>query len=297
MFTSYEGIGNREDLIDLITIISNEKTPFMSSIGSVRAKARIHEWQTDVLDTPGANSNAENATVSTATSITPTTRVTNQTQILTKDFEITDTQEIVDKAGRSSEINYQTMLKMKALATDVEYAMVVNSTAVSGASGAARIMKGLSGFISDNVGTGASAGRDLTSSLLDAILQEAWADGGNPDMILCGGKQKRQFTDTTDFPGITREISAEANKIVNNVSIYESPFGTLRVMLSHVMNASLNSVLFAVETKRYRKAWLKPPKRKELPVSGLSRGFLLSTEVTLESLNEKSSAALKQLNT
>lgn len=297
MFTSYDAVGNREDLIDLITIISNEKTPFMSAIGSVRAKARTHEWSTDVLDTPAANAKAENYTVSTATSVTPTTRVTNQTQVLTKDFEITDTQEIVDKAGRASEINYQTMLKMKSLATDVEYAMVVNSSAVSGASGVARIMKGLSGFISSNVATGATAGRDLTSAILDANLQDVWNAGGNPDMILCGGKQKRQFVDTTDFPGVTREIAAEANKIVNNVSVYESPFGTLKVMLSHVMNANRADWLFAVETKRYRKAWLKPPKRKELPVSGLSRGFLLSTEVTLEALNEASSGVVKQLNT
>ena len=58
-FQTYQAIGNREDLIDIITILSPMDTWFTSNTGSTRAISTYHEWQTDVLDTPAANAQIE----------------------------------------------------------------------------------------------------------------------------------------------------------------------------------------------------------------------------------------------
>ena len=43
-FSSYDAIGNREDLSNIIYDISPTETPFMSGIARVPATATLHEW-------------------------------------------------------------------------------------------------------------------------------------------------------------------------------------------------------------------------------------------------------------
>ena len=51
-FSSYDAIGNREDLSDLIHMISPTDTPFLSAIGKGGATSTKHEWQLDTLASP-----------------------------------------------------------------------------------------------------------------------------------------------------------------------------------------------------------------------------------------------------
>lgn len=283
---------NREDLIDMITNISPRKTPILSMSSSTRATGRYHEWLIDNLASPTANAQIE-GNEATARAITAPTRDGNYCQILDKIFTISETQQEVDKAGPDSEVDYQTQKHMAELATDIEYAYVVNTASVSGASATARQMKGLAGFISDNQST-ATASRALTSTLLDDVLQLAWADGGDPDIILCGGFQKRKIATFTEN---TRDIAAEAAKIVNTVDVYQSSFGVLRVVLSHVMNTNLAGQVFTLDMTYIRKAWLRPIKRTELSKDGDYRKFQIVAETTIEVLNEKAHGTVKNLTT
>jgi len=296
-FQTYQAKGIREDLINDITNISPDKTPVLSMTGSTRAYSTLHEWQTDVLANPAANAHIEGDTAS-ATAITPTVRLGNYTQILKKVFIVSRTQDEVNKAGRGKELSYQELNKKRELATDVEYAFVVNSNTAVGASATARQLKGINGWITTNVST-ASAGRALTSAVLDAELQDVWAAGGDPDMILTGGAQKRAFQNTTNFPGLTKNVNASEKKYLTAVSIYESPFGMMRVQLSHVMNSTLSSSgtakIFMIETSKWRKAWLSPPKPVEMAKIADGTMMQIVTEVTLESLNEKASGAINNL--
>jgi hypothetical protein len=283
-------------LIDLITNISPTKTPVVSMTASVKAKGTLHEWQTDELASPTANAQIE-GNETTATAVTAPTRVTNYCQILDKKFAISETQEVVDKAGRSSEANYQTQKNLKELATDIEYAFVVNSAAASGASGTARQLKGIAGFVTTNKNS-ATAARALSASIMDDVLKTVWAAGGDPDVILLPGGQKVAFGNTTNFAGQTRNVSTDAAKYSNAIDVYESNFGTLRLVLSHVMNAhaTLSAQLFTLEMAKFRKAWLRPVKRTPLAKTGDSQRFLIVAEVTLESLNEKASGRVYVLS-
>lgn len=289
-FQTYAAKGNREDLIDIIVNISPTKTPVLSMTESVRAFATLHEWQTDSLNSPTANAAVEGDD-SAAAAVGATTRLNNDTQILTKNFIISGTQEIVRKAGRSSEIGYQVQKLTKELATDIEYALVVNSATATGASATARQMEGLAGWIVTNTSS-ATANRPLTSAILDANLQNIWAAGGDPDIILSGGSQKVAIA---GFTQNTRYIAADAAKVVNSVDIYQSSFGTLKTVLSHIMNTKLANQIFNLDMSYWRKAWLRPVGLAELARTGDARKFQMVAELTLESLNEKASGVVTQL--
>lgn len=290
-FQTYAAKGMREDLIDIIVNISPTKTPVLSMTESVRAFGTLHEWQTDSLNSPTANAAVEGDD-STAAAVVPTVRLNNNTQILTKNFIVSGTQEIVRKAGRSSEIGYQVQKLTKELATDIEYALVVNTAIATGASATARQMEGLAGWIVTNTSS-ATANRSLTSAILDANLQLIWAAGGDPDVILSGGNQKVAIA---GFTQNTRYIAADAAKVVNSVDIYQSSFGTLKTVLSHIMNTKLANTIFNLDMSYWRKAWLRPVGLAELARTGDSRKFQMVAELTLESLNEKASGTVTQLS-
>src|SRR5690606_15634693 len=101
-----DAVGNREDLENVIYQITPEETPFMSMIGSSKVKAVRHDWQTDELRTPAANAQVEGDDYSFA-AVSPTKRVANYSQISWETVIVTETQDAVDKAGRSKELAYQ----------------------------------------------------------------------------------------------------------------------------------------------------------------------------------------------
>ena len=294
-YQTYTAIGNREDLIDLIVNISPTDTPVLSMTESVRAYNTLHEWQTQALKTPAAVARVEGEDANIKT-ITPTTRLNNYTQIIDNNFIVSNTQQAVRAAGRADEDAYQTELAMKELANDIEYAFVVNSASASGASATARQLKGLAGWVTTNQST-ATANRALTSTLLDALLKTVWLAGGRPDTILTGGTQKIAFTNTTNFPGMTRNITATIGSYSLFVDVYQGGIGgSLKLITSTIMGNNLDNQIFTLQMDKFRKAWLRPIKKFPLGITGDGQKFQIVAEVTLESLNEKASGVVKNLS-
>jgi len=48
-FQTYQAVGNREDLSDIIYMVSPFDTPFQSMAGRATATSTTHEWQTDAM--------------------------------------------------------------------------------------------------------------------------------------------------------------------------------------------------------------------------------------------------------
>jgi len=294
-YQTYTAIGNREDLIDIISMISPTDTPVLSSTASVRATSVLHEWQTDALKTPTSVARVEGEDANIKT-ISPTTRVTNYCQIVDNAYIISNTQQAVKAAGRSDEEAYQTEKAMKELANDIEYAFVVNTAAVSGASATARQLKGLAGWVTTNTSS-ATANRSLTSAILDALLKTVWLAGGKPDTILTGGSQKIAFTNTTNFPGMTRNIEASIGDYKLFVDLYQGGVGgPLKLITSTIMGNNLDNQIFCLEMSKFRKAFLRPIQKYTFGLTGDGTKFQIVAEVTLESLNEKASGVVKNLS-
>ena len=55
VFQTYQTVGIREDLADIIYSISPTETPFMSGVAKARATNTSHQWQTDALAAVAAN--------------------------------------------------------------------------------------------------------------------------------------------------------------------------------------------------------------------------------------------------
>ena len=282
-FQTYQAIGNREDLIDIITNISPMETWFTSNTGSTRAIATFHEWQTDTLDTASANAQIEGNNA-TAEAVTPTVRIGNYTQILWKVFQISETQRAIVAAGRNDEVDYQTMKMSKSLARDVEYALVINATSAVGASGTARQLKGVVGWITTNVTTVSATTVALTESLYNTNLAAIWKNGGYPTVTLVGAYNKQVIS---GFTSNTRRIEAEEKKLVNSVDVYESDFGMIMIRLHHLLNDNLPGYVVNLGVMElWVKAWLRPVNRIELAKTGSSDQYKIEAELTLESRNQ-----------
>src|SRR3990167_9519384 len=200
-FTSFDAIGNREDLRPIIFNISSMELPFMGLCGRTTADATRTEWQTDALAAAANNNQLEGDTF-TYSAITATTRLANSTTIARKTMSVSKTQDAVKKAGRAKEYAYQLVNRSKEIKRDIEFTLTNNQTPVpvSGASTTvSRQLRPLPGWYSTNTdrGAGGSAGtstaavtdgaqREFDQTMLENTLRNITNQGGNVDTIMVG---------------------------------------------------------------------------------------------------------------
>ena len=90
--------GNREDLSDMCWDVSPADTPFITAIRKNKATGVLHSWLTDTLSTGAGTSRIEGLDA-VAADPTSRSRLTNNTEILTKHSVVTGTQEASLKGG------------------------------------------------------------------------------------------------------------------------------------------------------------------------------------------------------
>lgn len=292
-FKTYEAVGNREDLTDVITNISPIDNWFQANTGTGKATATYHEWQTDALAAAGANAALEGAAFSDAT-LAATTRTGNYTQILKKEFKVSKTQDAVNSAGRKKEMAYQTEKKVKELSNDIEYALLINASAVAGDASTARQLKGVTGWITTNATDGGGTA-DITEAILLDSLQDLWAAGGKPSTVLCGAFQKRSMS---AFTTNTRYAMADEEKLTQAVDVYQSDFGVVVLRLHHIINTSVpDNIYIFGDMGLWSKSYLRPVVRKPEPFAGDADLYSMVAELTLECRQEKGSAILTNYTT
>src|SRR5262245_62158388 len=93
-FGTYDQVGKKEDVSDVISNISPTKTPFQSSIKGDTVHNTLYQWQEDSLRAVQTNAQLEGFTAS-AENVTATTMRTNYTQILAKVFKVTGTGDVI----------------------------------------------------------------------------------------------------------------------------------------------------------------------------------------------------------
>ena len=242
-FDTYDAIGIREDLQDVIYSISPTETPFMSSAAREQVKNTLHEWQTDSLaaaSTANAVIEGDEATLDASSA---TTRLGNYTQIMDKTVVITGTQEAVDKAGRASELAYQIAKKSKELKRDIESTLLANQARVAGNASTARKFGSIGSWIKSNddlAGDGASPTGDgtdartdgtqraMTEDMLKSVIKNVWNAGGNPSIVMVGPFNKQKISGFTG--GSTRFDASEDKTLYTSIDVYSSDFGDLEVV-------------------------------------------------------------------
>ena len=311
-FDSYDSVGNREDLRDIIYSISPTDTPFLTNAGRGKAKATYHEWQIDEL----ANASTSNAVIegddATYDAVTATTRVGNYTQILDKTAVVTGTVEAVDRAGRSQEMAYQMAKKSKELKRDLEATLCANQARVQGNATLARKFGALGSWIATNDvigGTGSPAGASptgngsnartdagtqaaLTEANLNLAIRNAWTEGGEPNMIMVGPFNKAKIT--TFVGNATKYKDVQDKKIINAVDVYVSDFGELTVVPNRFQR---DKDVWVLDMDMWEVAYLRDFQQHELAKTGDSDKRQLLVECTLVSKNQKASAMVADCTT
>ena len=307
-FTTYNAVGNREDLSDMIYRIDPVDTPGMSGIEVEKATAVLHEWQTQALaPANGANAQPEGGDFS-GIAATPTVRLGNTCQISAKYPVVSGTQQAVKHAGRSNEMAYQEMLKGMELKRDMETVLFGTNQARQSTDprNCASILSWI--FSNTSVGAGganptASTGAytrtdgtqaPFTEKMMKGVLSSIWTSGGKPDLILAGAFNKQVFSTFTGRATPTE--ATDKKKITAAVDAYESDFGKLKIVPDRFQRPRDVLVL---ETDKWAVAYLNGRKFVSLYIAptGDSEKREVLSEYTLVARNEKSSGGVFDLTT
>jgi hypothetical protein len=306
-YQTYTSIGTREDLSNVIYNISPSDTPFMSMVGRGKATNTLHEWQTDVLDSVGANAQVEGNEYTFAAQ-TPTVRQNNQTQISAKTVIVAGTQQVTSKAGRDSEMAYQLAKESKALKRDMESALTGKVARAAGNATTARTLGGYETWTSSNVsrgggspaGSGAGSGaapvdaatkRDLTEALLKTVVQSCYTNGGEPTILMVGPVNKGKVSAFTGRASARQMISE--TKIQGAADLYSSDFGDFKVIPSRFCREQTG---YVIDPEFWKVVYLRDFKQEEVAKTGDAIKRALLVEYTLQASNQASSGVIADIN-
>ena len=307
-YSTYDAVGEREDLSDIIYSISPTDTPFMSGIAKENATAVFHEWQTDALAAAASdNYQIEGDEISFAAP-SATTRLGNRTQISRKSVIVSGTLDSVSKAGRNNELAYQISKASKELKRDMETSLTANQAPVTGDDSTARRLAGLESWIKTNTSKGGGSGADpstsgtnartdgtqraFTEAQLKDVIKKCWDEGGDPSMIMLGSFNKQVLSGFTG--GSTRFDPAENKRLVAAVDVYESDFGAMTVVPNRF---SRSRSAYVLQPDMWGVAFLRDFQLMDLAKTGDATKQALLAEYTLVSKNEKASGGIFDLTT
>lgn len=275
-----------EDVVDLITNVDYKNTPLYSGLAESSASNTLHEWLTDTYASSGDNAQVE-ASDSSAADLTQPSRSTNVVQMFRKNIVVSDTERAVRVYGASDPYTYQMQKSMVELARDIEKALMAGTKA-SGASGVARRLNGVVASITTNA-TARTSGTSLTETEFNDIMKGVW-DGGtdaNPDEVYVGSYLKRVISGFT--AGSTKFTDVNDKRLINAVDVYEGDFGVHKIFKHREVPTS---AVVAIDSSKWRVAYLNGRRPKHIPLAktGSATKGMVEGELTLEALNEKSSA-------
>ena len=305
-FDSYDAVGLRESLEDIIYNISPEETPFLTKCAKVKATNTLVEWQTDTLRSSTTNAHIE-GDATTAEARTATTRLGARTQIFKNAVVVPDTDEGLSKAGRNREIAFHTLKIAKEQKLDIERALFDNNATVAGNSTTARELAGAPAWLVTNVnfqsgnsganpnGTGSNARTDdgtptaFSQTKFDAVMQSIWEEGGTPGTCYLSAFQMNKALSFAGNNNQRANVVAADERVVNSLSIYITPWGQVAFQPSR-QNRSRD--VFIMQDDMWAVATLRPTKNVALAKTGDNTTRQITTELTLLCKNEKASGII-----
>jgi len=304
-YTSYDVVGVKEDISNIITNISPTKTPFLTSIGNEKVTQKLFQWQTDVLRNVATAPVVEGADASFQT-ISPTVMLNNTTQIFQEALQITGTLEATSLYGRARESAYQLAMSSAALKRDLETAFVGTAQAIAdGADGSARQMAGFQQQVASGDVSYMGASTNLTEAALLTALQLVFNNGGDPNRIQVTPANSVIFAAFASATGRYRTLDTGSKgdkTLVNVVNLYVSPFGEQKVEVNRFLKAvgtvitgeatstAGNTIIF--DPDMWSKATLRSWFRETLAKTGDSLKMQIVGEFSLKCKAPKAAAVI-----
>jgi len=301
-FTTYSAKGIREDLSNVITNIAPEETPFQSNIGRETITNTLFEWQTDTLADAAANAQLEGDDVASFDSVTATVRLTNYAQISRKTIILSNTEEVVNKAGRRSELAYQIAKRGSELKRDQEFIFLNGGVAVAGNTTTARVTASLGAFVKTNTdkqtngvdpsyttlpNSARTDGnvRTFTETILKNVIQKVWTAGGTPKILMCGPVNKQRVSGFSGIASSRYNINGgdRPATLIGAVDIYVSDFGQVSVIANRFQR---ERDAWVIDPDYAKMTVLRPYQQVELAKTGDAEKRMLLIEYGLKVLAE-----------
>lgn len=312
---TYDLVGLAEDVEDIIFNIAPTETPFLTMAKRKKVSAINHQWQTDDLAAAAANRAIEGDDSTYATA-TPTTMLSNYTQIAKKTVMVSGTADAVRKYGRKEEFAYQIAKKGKELKRDIEFALIQNQVSSAGGSGTARSSAGIEVMITNRVlGTNNTTGTTpgyaggvwgavtdgtaatMVETDLVSALELAWQDGGDPSVVMVNSTLKKRiasFAGASSYAGVSVNQGRTAQGVVvGGVDLYISDFGEHKIKLNRYQRTG---TVLCLDPEYVSVGFLRPIKFEERAKTGDSTRGEILTEFTLIGDNPNAHAKVQSVS-
>jgi hypothetical protein len=254
-FTTYQAVGNREDLSNAIYNIDPFDTPVMSAIRRRNVKNRIFDWQTEHLPTVNPNNAQVEGFQLANQPAQPTVRLNNVTQISERDATVSGTQEEADAAGKGSEMAHQMALASKVLKSDMETILCSRQARNDGndtgptartteafshwlgravdkasnpAAAVAGVTTGLPVLATDAFAAVAGGSQiQVTEQMLGDAMQKAYTNGASPSLWIVPPGPKRTISTFTGRS--TTQVLVGKTEVVSTIDVIATDFGRVKV--------------------------------------------------------------------
>jgi Family of unknown function (DUF5309) len=306
-FKTYDQVGKKEDISDVISNISPTKTPFQSLIKTERVNNTLYQWQEDSLAAVADNAQIEGFTAADS-DMAPTVMRSNYTQILQKTVNVSATADVVSTYGRAKETAYQLAKKADELKRELEYHLVgkVQNAAVGNGTSTARTFANAFGTdtasasvihadvtvtTDSDSGTAGNQAGPLTEANILSVCQKMYEQGSEGKYIMIKPADSLIMAGFAAASGRTRDFQNET-KLVNVVDLYVSPFGEQRVILNRFLKAT-EALVF--DPAMWSLVTLRPWTRELLAKTGDFDRHLIVGEYSLKHKNYKGTGRITGL--
>ena len=323
--STFDAVGIREDLSNIIYNISPMDTPFLSSSGRGTCDNTLFEWQTDELATQAANQQLQ-GDVPDALAVSETVMAQNQTQISFKTVATTGTAEAVDFAGRRSSQAYQMAKRAKEIKRDMEFMLTGNSLRVVGdtttvpktaclqswlgakttatsnlidaGNGTGVGLVNVSASVYANgtaVKTGTTPTKQLTQAHIDLVVERCYTAGGSPDTMFCKPDLKVRLSAIAGASVAELRTVTKGDKMahaINAVDVVVTDFGTFKFVPNRFCDQGAIGIVYVIDWDYWSINYLRPFQTLNLAKTGDNVKQKMLAEYGLEAKNGRSSGAI-----
>ena len=288
---TFDQVGKKEMVEDIIYDISPTDTPMLSSIGSSTTSATLHQWLQDSLAPVAVNAAVEGADAGAASTVTQTVKTAN-TQIFEKVVQVSGTAEAVDTYARTSDLSLAVAKAGRELKRDIEHSFVGLSQAGTAGNGStARQLTSAANQISSATTNTAGSNRALSEALVLDVAQKVYEKGGNATQMQVTPSHSVTVAGFATASGRQRDFGSSTT-VVNSVDILVTPFSTISVVPNRFLDA--NTVLM-LDTEYWSRAVLRPMQTVVLAKTGDSDRRQMLTELTLVCEHDEASGKIDAL--
>jgi hypothetical protein len=285
--TLFPAVGNREDLLDVLTVVDSKNTPISSSIAKTGAdisNPAVYSYLADSYNPVSTDGVVDSADVSefsdaTANRVLLSARAQKMRRtVRTSDFQAN----LADVAaiGRKREFARATAKALTELKRDIEATISSDNDSVEGSGSVAYKTRGLGSWIANAAQTdlpvpasqrtpSASLSNTATASLtetnLQDVLQSIYEQTGSQDrlILVAGPSLKKAITNFTRFTvNATSDVfnlrqtsqAANSSRLVSNISFYEGDFSTVEIVTSLFLAANAST-----DAEKYARGYVMSP--------------------------------------